>query len=215
MVDRIEGADIVVPSGVDADRDLDGLAGALVGPRPGEQGVGRRSSGGLEAEALEVLVAELDDRASAVPAVGRVVGAPPGVIPAQDGAVPGEVCGPCVCVADGDVAEPGQRLGGALDALPFAACVRGGQVGAEDGAEPAGGAELDLLRLAGQGVDEGLASPPAFLAEQGFEPVAERLERRAVGERVRESNNAIVNYESRYDACLTRRRLEYETFIMK
>ena len=83
--------------------------------------------------------------------------------------------------ADGHVvAEVREVFGGALDAQPPAARICGGEVGVKDGAEAAGGSELDRACLAGLRIGHLALAPPSLRAEQGFEAVAELVERLAV-----------------------------------
>ena len=94
--DRIDGAGIVGKARIDADGHVLNRAGAAVDPRPCAVPVPGRLRRGGQAEALEIGVGEALHGAAAVPAAGREMGLPEGVVVAQNGAVPAPVPGVCV-----------------------------------------------------------------------------------------------------------------------
>ena len=118
--DRIDGAGIVGKARIDADGHVLSRAGAAVNPRPCAVPVPGRLRRGGQAEALEIGIGEARHGAAAVPAAGREMGLPEGVVVAQNGAVPAPVPGPGPVIEGGDVAQPGTAMGEAGDLRPFA-----------------------------------------------------------------------------------------------
>ena len=129
---RAQQSDIVLKARIDADRQIDRLAGSGIVPWPCSTPVLGRFLRGREAEAFEIAVGELLDGAAAVPAVWRIVGLPEGMVPAQYGAVPAGVIGAGAFVQDGDVAQPWPYMGEALDGLPAPPGIGHANVGVED-----------------------------------------------------------------------------------
>ena len=181
--DRIDGAGIVGKARIDADGHVLDRAGAAVDPRPCAVPVPGRLRRGGQAEALEIGIGEARHGAAAVPAAGREVGLPEGVVVAQNGAVPAPVPRPGPVIEGGDVAQPGTAMGEAGDLRPFAGRHGDAQIGIEDGSEPPRRAQLDRPGLAGQGVRPDLAAPPAPGAQDGLKFIPESLEGRAFGQR--------------------------------
>ena len=181
--DRIDGAGIVGKARIDADGHVLDRAGAAVDPRPCAVPVPGRLRRGGQAEALEIGIGEARHGAAAVPAAGREVGLPEGVVVAQNGAVPAPVPGPGPVIEGGDVAQPGTAMGEAGDLRPFAGRHGDAQIGIEDGSEPPRRAQLDRPGRAGQGVRPDLAAPPAPGAQDGLKFIPESLEGRAFGQR--------------------------------